>query len=303
MVLDRAEERRTDQAELARLWADPSSVVARLSGEHMAVIVPAPTGEQGFEPGHIRYQSPTEVPDTALEQAYFLGYRPDGSAVFGLDVQPPERIQGAATLREVGALLDPIDREVFLTIQGLANWHRRHQRCSMCGEGTEVQRAGWVRKCPHDGSEHFPRTDPAVIVLVRDPDDRALLGRRAIWAPQWFSTLAGFVEPGESAEMAVVREVGEEASVIVDPSSIVGIGSQAWPFPSSLMLGFHATATSGADPTPDGDEIGEAQWFSRERLFELCSSGDVQIPSNVSIARRLIEAWYGSELPGEWSRP
>ncbi|MGA0209023.1 MAG: NAD(+) diphosphatase, partial [Candidatus Nanopelagicales bacterium] len=145
---------------------------------------------------------------------------------------------------------------------------------------------------------------PAVIVLVRDEHDRALLGRQVRWEPTWFSTLAGFVEAGESAEAAVRREVREESGVSIgdEARDLVYLGSQPWPFPASLMLGYHAWA---ADPSieVDGEEIAEARWFTREELATACESGDISLPPDVSIARKLIERWFGSALPGEWSRP
>ena len=161
--------------------------------------------------------------------------------------------------------------------------------------------AGWSRTCPEDSSQHFPRSDPAVIVLVSDDDDRALLGRRAEWADGWYSTLAGFVEAGESAEMTVLREMQEEAGVLVDRLDY--LGSQPWPFPSSLMLGYRARLAAGSPPArPDGTEITEVRWFTREQVREGCEAGTVRIPPRVSIARRLVEQWYGAELPGSWSR-
>ena len=163
---------------------------------------------------------------------------------------------------------------------------------------------GWVRRCAADDSEHYPRTDPAVIMLVRDRDDRALLGHQVAWPDGWFSTLAGFVEPGESAEAAVRREVHEESGVTIgsDPDDVVYLGSQPWPFPNSLMLGFHAHA-SDVTVQADGVEIGEARWFTRDELKSSCATGEVRIPPAISIARRLIERWFGEPLPGSWSRP
>ena len=145
-------------------------------------------------------------------------------------------------------------------------------------------------------------TDPAVIVLVRDPDDRALLGRRADWPETWFSTLAGFVEAGESVEHAVQREVFEESGVRVSPAKLAYRGSQPWPFPNSLMLGFHAWSVDGDEPTPDGAEIVEARWFTRAQIAELGARGAVRIPPQVSIARHLIEDWFGGALDASWSR-
>jgi NAD+ diphosphatase len=145
-----------------------------------------------------------------------------------------------------------------------------------------------------DGSEHFPRCDPAVIMLVTDPDDRCLLARNAQWPPRRVSVLAGFVEPGESAEQAVAREVHEETGVIV--STVTYAGSQPWPMPHSLMLGFRAEATT-TTISVDDDEIAEANWFSRADLRAALLSGELVMPPSLSISRWLIETWYGADLP------
>ncbi|MGH8867026.1 MAG: NAD(+) diphosphatase, partial [Actinomycetes bacterium] len=150
------------------------------------------------------------------------------------------------------------------------------------------------RRCPADGSLHFPRTDPAVIMLVTDGGDRCLLGRQAKWPERRFSTLAGFVEPGESLEHAVAREVHEEAGLRVVSTDYVA--SQPWPFPASLMLGFTATV-DGHDVRVDGEEIVEARWLTRAQLCEDFRTGELRLPPPVSIARRLIEGWYGDALP------
>ncbi|HET9899739.1 MAG TPA: NAD(+) diphosphatase, partial [Actinomycetes bacterium] len=167
-----------------------------------------------------------------------------------------------------------------------------------CGAPTEIGAAGHLRTCPQDGSQHFPRTDPAVIMAVISPDDRLLLGHQHVWPARRYSTLAGFVEPGESLEMAVAREVREEAGI--DVVAVTYIASQPWPFPSSLMLGFTARADSD-DIRPDGDEIEDVRWFSRDALREDVRSGELRLPPPVSIARRLIELWYGGPL-GEAAR-
>lgn len=204
-------------------------------------------------------------------------------------------------LRHVGSRLEARDVGLVVSAVALDNWRRSHLFCGRCGGRTQDVQAGWARRCPVCEFVHFPRTDPAVIALVRDRDDRALLGRQTRWAPGWFSTLAGFVEAGETAEAAVVREVREESGVVIEPGSIRYLGSQPWPFPSSLMLGYHAWTD---DPTtnPDGDEIAEIRWFAREELRQACVSGDVRLPPRVSIARMLIERWFGEELPNEWGR-
>jgi NAD+ diphosphatase len=205
-------------------------------------------------------------------------------------------------LRIVGASLSDADAAFATTAVALAQWHARHSCCPACGQPSRITDAGWSRTCEADGSVHFPRTDPAIIVLVRDRQDRALLGRRVDWHPTWFSTLAGFVEAGESAEHTLRREVFEEAGVVVNPDSLRYRGSQPWPFPGSLMLGFHAWSDSDAEPKADGVEIAAARWFSRSELVALAETGQVRIPPRVSIARHLIEDWYGGPLPGDWSR-
>lgn len=202
-----------------------------------------------------------------------------------------------AGLREIGAALDDRDSSLLVTAQALANWHTGAGHCPRCGAATEVTSAGWARRCPADGSEHFPRNDPAVIVLVLDEQDRALLGHRAGWPEPMYSTLAGFVEAGESAELTVVREMAEEAGVRIDPASLTYLGSQPWPFPSSLMLGFHARVAADSPPAvADGVEIGEVRWFTRDELGAAYAARELDLPGRVSIARRLIERWYGGRL-------
>jgi NAD+ diphosphatase len=155
--------------------------------------------------------------------------------------------------------------------------------------------AGHSRRCTSDGSEHFPRCDPAVIMLVTDPGDRCLLARNAQWPKGRVSVLAGFVEPGESAEQAVAREVREETGVIV--SSVRYAASQPWPMPHSLMLGFRADAVT-TQISVDAEEIEEAGWYSRDDLRNALVEGDLLMPPSLSISRWLIETWYGAALPG-----
>ena len=200
-----------------------------------------------------------------------------------------------AGLREVGALLSDRDAGLFVHAVALANWHATHGRCARCGETTTVEAAGHVRRCTACGTEHFPRTDPAVIVLVTDDAGRALLGHNPQWPANRYSTLAGFVEPGESAEHAVVREIKEESGV--DVVDVRYLGSQPWPFPSSLMLGFTARAVDADAVSVDGVEIADARWFSPADLRAAVASGEVLFPPSVSIARRLVEHWYGGPIP------
>ena len=202
----------------------------------------------------------------------------------------------AARRADAGAAaLSDADTGLFVAAVANANWHATHRFCAFCGGVTDVEAAGWVRRCRDCSREQFPRTDPAVIVAVIDPAGRILLGRNAAWPEGLYSCLAGFVEPGESLEHAVVREIAEESGVTVTQPRYRG--SQPWPFPRSLMLGFTALAPAGAEPVPDGEEILSVRWFEREELAHLAREGDVTLPGAVSIARALIEDWYGGMLP------
>ena len=194
----------------------------------------------------------------------------------------------AASLREVGALLGDRDAGLFTHAVALANWHDTHTHCPLDGTPTVPAAAGHSAICPEDGSEHFPRTDPAVIMLVTDPDDRCLLARNVAWPGRRVSILAGFVDPGESAEQAVVREVAEETGIKV--TNVRYLGSQPWPMPRSLMLGFCADAPAGQEITVDHDELAEANWFSRDELL-------AAIKARRSPCRRR------SRSPGTSSRP
>jgi NAD+ diphosphatase len=172
---------------------------------------------------------------------------------------------------------------------GLANWHARHGFCNVCGSPTEILSGGHVRQCPTCASQHFPRYDPAVIMLVVDDDDRALFGHNPAWPPGRFSTLAGFVEPGESLEAAVIREVFEEVGVVVD--DVIYEGSQPWPFPSSLMLGYTARVKGDQTISLNDGELADAQWVSKDQIRR----GEVvALPPPVSIAYRIITDWLGS---------
>lgn len=290
--IDRAAHLRGDEAWIARAWGTPSTRVLPVHDGAVPVL-----RSSGGAPA-LRLLSPDEVDGAEVA---FLGVADTGTAYFCARVPDRDAVSGEwADLRQVGALLDDTEVGVMASAVALDNWHAAHPRCTRCGERTAIAQSGWMRRCPADGSEHYPRTDPAVIVLVIDDEDRALLGRQGRWAPTWFSTLAGFVEPGESAEAAVRREVLEESGVVID--ELAYLGSQPWPFPCSLMLGYHAWATT-TDIQVDGEEIVEARWFSRAELARACEAGEVALPPAVSIARRLIERWYGEPLLGDWIRP
>jgi len=195
-------------------------------------------------------------------------------------------------LRSVGPVMDRSEASILAYAKGIMHWHARHEFCGSCGHPTEIREAGHLRKCtnPECGALHFPRTDPAVIMLV-GKDDRALLGRKAEWIEGMYSTLAGFVEPGESLEQAVAREVMEEAGVKI--TNIRYHSSQPWPFPSSLMLGFYADALND-DFHLNDDELEDLQWFTRQELAD-GGAGIARRPRSDSIARRLIDEWILQE--------
>lgn len=195
------------------------------------------------------------------------------------------------SLREIGSFLSPRDIGLAVHAQGLANWHSKHPRCSLCGGPTDVVLAGAVRRCPADQSEHYPRTDGAIIVLIKDDKDQILLGRQKVWPKHRFSTFAGFVEPGESFEHCVIREVREEAGV--ELTKINYLGSQPWPFPASLMIAFEAITNTPELARADGDEIEEIRWFSREDMKAAIADKSLILPLEISVARQMIKAWYG----------
>ncbi len=195
-------------------------------------------------------------------------------------------------LRKSGAGLGVRDAGLFTQGLALANWHESHQYCSRCGTPTVIEQGGWVRRCFNDDFETYPRTDPAVIVAIIDDNDRILLGSQGVWEENRWSILAGFVEPGESLNAAVEREMFEEAGVRV--TQIEYLGSQAWPFPHTLMFGFSARATGGQIELADGLEIEKLRWFSRQELE--AEASDLLLPGRISIARSLIENWYGKEI-------
>jgi len=170
--------------------------------------------------------------------------------------------------------------------------------CSKCGAGTTSSLGGAVRVCVKCDAQHHPRTDSAVIVLVRDADDRILLGRQAVWPVGRFSTFAGFLEPGETFEQCVSREVFEESGVSV--SQINYLGSQPWPFPASIMISFEAVIDDPSAARPDGEEIVELRWYSRAQMRNAMEDGTLLLPPIISVARKMIERWFGAEH-GEFS--
>ena len=285
-TLDRAGLRRRDPDLLPLLLKDPLTRILQLvegraqvleSGRDVALLLRSPQEQDG------------------LRLVVFLGQDQHGTAYLGV-VGQAQDASGTApwrSLREVGVLLSDQDAGMFATVLGLANWHAVHTHCPLCGTATEPDQAGWIRRCPKDGTEHYPRTDPAVIMAVTDAADRLLLARSPKWPQGRLSVLAGFVEPGESLEAAVAREVLEEVGVVVE--HVHYLGSQPWPFPSSLMVGFTGRAVDSALHL-DQEEIAEAVWVTRQELAQMVAAGSFAISPTVSIARRMIERWYGGPL-------
>jgi NAD+ diphosphatase len=196
------------------------------------------------------------------------------------------------TLRSTGAGLSDLDAGIFTQGLALHNWHQSHTHCPRCGSQTTIEKAGWVRRCPTDDLELFPRTDPAIIVSIIDQNDRILLGSQGVWEQNRWSILAGFVEPGESLEAAVIREMKEESGLDVSEPNY--IYSQSWPYPCSLMLGFSAKADSSQTLAPDGEEIVKLRWFSKSELAS--EAKNLLLPGKATISRAMIELWYGEEV-------
>jgi len=294
-VLDRADHLRRDDGWLAErlrapetrfvpVWRDLNLVV---SGRAPAVAAIA--GADGLGIGA----------DSGF--VVLLGVETGGRAWFAADLSEREEQDlsefhdGAefTELRRVGALMDPADGALLAYARGMLHWHRRHRFCGVCGSPTASRQGGHLRVCTGRdcAAEHFPRTDPAVIMLVTRPGPNGgacLLARQSRWPPGMVSTLAGFVEPGESLEEAVAREVFEETAVRV--RNVRYRGSQPWPFPSSLMLGFRAEAEEGAPITFDRHELEDARWFTRADIADFPAMG-LKLPRRDSIARRLVDEW------------
>ena len=214
----------------------------------------------------------------------------DGSPVFAVETLTEGEVHD---LREVGFQLSDNERDVAAAAAAIVHWHQQEPMCPQCGGPTKVINGGFARHCVACDTDHFPRTDPAVIVAVIDENDRLLLGGHLAWGNR-VSVLAGFVEAGESLEQAIHREIGEEVDISL--SDLHYFGSQPWPFPRSLMVGFFARATS-TDICVDADEIDYADWYTRDELTAGIDSGKVGLPGKSSIAWRLVEAWREGSAP------
>ncbi len=267
------------------LWRNDALRVMVIGGEHVAT-----RGGSG-----IRWITLDEAPDG---EWIYLGTKGDDHyAAVVVDGRVPTELE-PVSLRVLGPTIAPDEASLAVHAIGISRWHEKHTFCANCGSPSESADAGHVRICPSCGTHHFPRTDPAVIMLITDENDRALLGRQPVWPEGRFSTLAGFVEPGETLDDAVRREVMEEVGIKV--GDVTYAGSQPWPFPSSLMLGFFGKALS-TDITVDQEEIAEARWFTREEVTEMTAAADLLLPPNVSISRGLLQEWHGGTIHGKWA--
>jgi NAD+ diphosphatase len=284
---------RTDEGWLEERWADPATRVLVIAGSRLHLVE-----------DRIEWVGSDEAPDGLR---ILLGER-DGVHHFAVVVDPDDvrgpreewvPLRGALPALAADGLAEG---PLVLHAIGLAEWLHATRHCPRCGGLLEPRQAGHVLHCPDCGRDQFPRSDPAVIMLVTDgepgsDDERSLLGRNSAWPSGRYSTLAGFVEPGETMEDAVRREVAEETGVRV--GEVAYFGSQPWPLPASLMIGFTAVAVD-TEIDVDGSEIADARWFTRAEMRAEAEAGTLVLPGGVSISRSLIESWYGGPLPGSW---
>jgi NAD+ diphosphatase len=283
--LDRADVHRREPEWIAARLEDPTSRLLLLwRGKPLVT-----------KGGGLALLSPAEVEPlrTLALPPVFLGLRGE-RAVFAItlggDSPPVDMPSGLAFLEPRSAVssFSPGDAGAFAQARSLFEWHRHHGYCARCGAATDITDAGHKRRCPACGAEHFPRTDPVVIMMITR-GDRCLLGRQPRFPPQLFTCLAGFLEPGETVEDAVRRESFEEAGIRC--GEVRYVGCQPWPFPSQLMLGCTAEAL-GEDITIDGEELAEARWFERAEVQAmLTGGGGLWVPPAIAIAHHLIARW------------
>jgi NAD+ diphosphatase len=299
--LDRAGQLRRDDAWIAARLMDPTTRLVPVWRARNLIV-------QGETPRAIAFSgSDTRAVLSIAEHVSLLGLD-DDAAWFAADLSRLDETAANETalrarvpaafmdLRQAGALMDRREGTLLAYARGIVHWHQRHRFCGACGSPTTSRHGGHMRACtnPACGTEHFPRTDPAVIMLVTRParrgvfsSGRCLLARQPHWPKGMYSSLAGFVEPGESLEEAVRREVREETGIVV--GQVLYRASQPWPFPSSLMLGFRAVAESESIKI-DGHELEDARWFTRDEIARI-DKGDLKLSRKDSIARWLIEDW------------
>lgn len=281
--LDRVAEQRTDPEWVLAAWANPDAVLLRVGDASV---------EAGVDGALLTRRVEA---DFDPELHYLLG-RIEGRPWFATRAEAEEEL---TALRSLMDGLPAAGLEAAFTAVGLATWHAASGFCPRCGAPTRAVHGGQSRKCTACGLELYPRTDPAVIVAIVDPENRLLLGRQPSWAPGRYSVFAGFVEMGESLEQTVHREMAEEVGL--ELTGVTYLGSQPWPFPRSLMVGFLAQSTRD-EPVPAVGEIELARWFTHDQLVAAMADGEVQLPPHTSIARRMIESWLAGSLGQPGSR-
>ena len=290
--LDRASDKRKDDAWIAaRFASDESLAFVMWNGKPFV----EKTKEGGFQIAYL----PTDMAKGlagGLERLLFMGLW-KGTAIFAVDIEgaadPSEApLQGLGQFEEMRGLtarLPATDTAILGTAKGMFEWRRKHKHCAACGAPSEPAEGGWKRQCPSCKAEHFPRTDPVVIMLAVH-GERCMLGRQEIWPKGMFSSLAGFLEPGESIEEACARELFEEAGLRA--TSVAYHSTQPWPFPNSLMIGLIAQVDSD-DATPDQTELSEVRWFTKGEARDLLAGKlpNTFAPGGMAIAHQLIKAW------------
>jgi len=287
---DRADVLRTDVEAAVAGWGD--ALVLRVDRRNQVLI----------SGGRVVLGQAAKLSDKPSEHAVFLGRIADGRHVWAIRaaLEGPEdpRVESEVLdLRRAGPIFDDESAQLVATATALLNWHDNARFSAVDGAPTKSVKSGWSRVDPVNGHEEFPRIDPAVICLIHDGHDRAVLARQTVWPERLFSLIAGFVEAGESFESCVVREVAEEIGLSV--TDVRYLGSQPWPFPRSLMVGFHALGDPEQEFVFSDGEIAEAAWFTRDEVRAALADGDwssdspsrLLLPGSISIAREIIESW------------
>ncbi len=287
---DRADQLRTDVEAATAGWAE--AALLRVDSRNQVLAAN----------GRVVLGAAADLGDKPPPEAVFLGRLEDGRHVWGVRgaLQAPDDPDAQAevvNLRSLGPIFDDASSQLVSAAAALLNWHDKARFSSVDGSPTRPARAGWSRINPVTGHEEFPRIDPAVICLIHDGGDRAVLARQAVWPERMFSLLAGFVEAGESFEVCVAREIREEIGLTV--RDVRYLGSQPWPFPRSLMVGFHAVGDPAEEFSFNDGEIAEAGWFTRDEVRVALAAGDwsssseskLLLPGSISIARVIIESW------------
>ena len=287
---DRADSLRADLDAAVAGW--PDALLLRVDHRNQVLI----------SGGRVVLGSAAELADRPPENAVFLGRLGDGRHVWAVrgaleSPRDPGVQSEVLDLRRAGQVFDDTSAQLVATATALLNWHENARFSAVDGSATKPAKGGWSRVNPDNGREEFPRIDPAVICLVHDGHDRAVLARQTVWPERLFSILAGFVEAGESFESCVVREIAEEIGLAV--TDVQYLGSQPWPFPRSLMVGFHAIGDPQQPFSYNDGEIAEAGWFTRAEVRDALEDGDwssdsasrLLLPGSISIAREIIESW------------